>query len=86
MMGTAFGAPLAAILGLGGIISGSYLDSFNLLSTDKSLKTKVSKELHEKIKHDAEYLGVDVEQLLLIMIHSFYERDNTKVTPVTIKA
>ncbi|MEZ9466596.1 hypothetical protein BCT86_14435 [Vibrio breoganii] len=85
MAGTAFGAPLAAILGLGGLISGSYLDSMNFFSKGKILKTKVSEELYDKIKHDADYLEMDVEQLLIIMIHSFYERDEKRVSPVNIK-
>ncbi|WP_261886169.1 hypothetical protein [Vibrio pomeroyi] len=86
MAGTAFGAPLAAILGLGGLISGSYLDSIDLFSKEKMLKTKVSEELYNKIKHDSDYLDINVEQLLIIMIHSFYERDGTRVSPVDIKS
>ncbi|MEZ9466598.1 hypothetical protein AB4228_07565 [Vibrio breoganii] len=86
MAGTAFGAPLAAILGLGGLISGSYLDSMKLFSKEKVLKTRVSEELYSKIKHDADYLDIDVEQLLIIMIHSFYERDNARVSPVDINS
>ncbi|GAA0786807.1 MULTISPECIES: hypothetical protein [Pseudomonadati] len=50
------------------------MDSFQLFSTDKTIKTKVSKEIYEKIKHDADYLNVGVDELLIIMINNFYER------------
>ncbi|MBC7006573.1 hypothetical protein BIZ37_28880, partial [Photobacterium sp. BZF1] len=84
-MGTAVGAPLYAVLGLGGLLSGSYFDSFKLLSDEKTIKTKVSKELYGKLQHDAAYLNMDIEQLLLVMIHNFYERDTEKVSSVAIK-
>lgn len=85
MMGTAFGAQLAVVLGLGGLLSGSYLDSKRLFSKDKTIKSRVSPELYQKLKHDAEYLDVDLEQLVIVMIHSFYERDEARVSPVNIE-
>lgn len=64
--GTAFGAPLALILGLTGLAVGAEMD------TSKKLEIDLSHELLKELQRDAKTEGVSPEQFAAILIARHY--------------
>lgn len=63
-MGTAFGMPLAVVLGLSGFLTGSKIDSLKLFASRKKLLLSVNKETYAKLEEEANALGVSVSTLI----------------------
>jgi hypothetical protein len=72
-MGSAIGVPLALILGLGGFLSGTKIDSLKKFSNSKIISISIPKEIYKKIELNAKNSDQTVKELLQIMIKQKYE-------------
>lgn len=62
--GTAIGIPLFVVLGLGGFLSGSLVDSFKAFSSHKRVSITIPGELYDVIKREAAVSGVSPKTLI----------------------
>jgi len=71
-MGSAIGMPLALVLGLGGFLSGSKIDSLSFFSNEKSVKIKLPIEVIELLENDANETGLSINQLIEHLVKTTY--------------
>ena len=62
-MGGAIGLPLALVLGLGGLLSGSKFDSLGIFSGKKKIRLKVSEKTYDCMKDEAAKNGMSINDL-----------------------
>lgn len=71
-MGTAFGLPLAAILGVAGFIAGAELDAARRFFNQRRVMLGISKELYERIHATAALADMDPKNLMVSTLeHAF---------------
>jgi len=71
-MGSAIGMPLALILGLGGLLTGSKVDSLNFFSNKKSITIQLSKKVFKQIELDSKIMDISVNELIEKLINNTY--------------
>ena len=71
-MGSAFGLPLAGILGLSGLISGSKIDNMGLFGDKKPIEVEIPIELHSRLKDISSACEVSVSELVEYAIVAIY--------------
>ena len=71
MLGTAFGAPLAVLFGLGGFLTGSKIDSSGVLSSMKTVETKISEETYIKLELIANGCNMTASEYLALVIKDY---------------
>lgn len=69
-MGSAIGMPLALVLGLGGLLSGSKFDSLLVFSSDRKVATKISKECYKAIESKANDFDFSVSEYVKLVLES----------------
>ncbi|MBF7731644.1 ribbon-helix-helix protein, CopG family [Pseudomonas sp. N040] len=72
-MGSAIGVPLALILGLGGFLSGTKIDSLKIFSENKKITISLPRELYEKIDLDSKVAEQSMSKLLELIIEEAYK-------------
>lgn len=63
-VGTAFGLPLLAVLGLGGLVAGTEVDAAVRREWGQTKTLTVPREIHERLVAKAQKLGVEPQHLL----------------------
>jgi hypothetical protein len=63
-VGTAFGLPLLAVLGLGGLVAGTEVDAAVRREWGATKALEVPRDIHERLVAKAHELGVEPQQLL----------------------
>lgn len=74
-MGSAFGLPLALILGLGGLVSGSKFDSLRVFSNRKPVEIRLPKNILTLIELDAEDSGISTSEFIEAIVQQAYAQD-----------
>ena len=68
MAGGAIGAPLAAIFGVGGFLTGSKIDSSGLLNSMQTIEIKVTVETYSRLELLANGCNMSVDKYLLLIV------------------
>lgn len=67
-MGSAIGMPLAIVLGLSGFLGGSKFDSLLILSEDKKVSAKISKECYNILESKANEFNITISEYVKLIL------------------
>ena len=71
----AFGLPLVFVLGLGGFVMGTEIDTIRKYKKKKLLTLMIPKNLYDRINHEAERLGLKKRELIIHTLEGSFPED-----------